>query len=55
VGYKAWAIAKGSLLVDAYAIEARTRSSSPLAYPGRMYLMMGVYVVTQIYILMKLV
>ncbi|GAB5365957.1 hypothetical protein AAMO2058_001103100 [Amorphochlora amoebiformis] len=56
VGYKIWAIQKKRLLLDANSVgaEAKIHSGNVLSYPNRMYLMMGVYAVTQIYILMNL-
>eukprot|EP00467_Chlorarachnion_reptans_P012772 CAMPEP_0114512062 /NCGR_PEP_ID=MMETSP0109-20121206/14756_1 /TAXON_ID=29199 /ORGANISM="Chlorarachnion reptans, Strain CCCM449" /LENGTH=412 /DNA_ID=CAMNT_0001691683 /DNA_START=178 /DNA_END=1416 /DNA_ORIENTATION=- len=56
VAYKVWAIQKNKLLLDANSVgaEAKIHSSNILSYPNRMYVMMGFYAVSQIYILMRL-
>jgi len=56
VAYKVWAIQKNRLILDANSVgaEAKIHSGSFLSYPNRMYIMMGFYAVSQIYILMRL-
>lgn len=56
VAYKAYAIHKGKLELDANSVgtEAKIHSSSLLSYPNRQYVMMAVYAVTQVYVLMQL-
>eukprot|EP00466_Bigelowiella_natans_P008105 jgi/Bigna1/73854/fgenesh1_pg.26_\ len=56
VGYKIWAIQKNRLILDANSVGAgaKVHSGNFLSYPNRMYVMMGFYAISQIYILMRL-
>lgn len=56
VAYKAWAIKNDKLVLNANSVgaEAKVHSSNMFSYPNRLYVMMGFYAITQIYILMRL-